>query len=186
MKRRAIVFMVVLLAAIALPAFGQEDSASVQTGSQPNDNTGIGNRGWPGRGEPLSEEKRAEIRKKIEAVRMWRLTEALKLDANTSGKLSSMLSSLDLQRREIQREQMGTLKMLKHTLDSPKPEESHIKSDLDKLEKNYHAMQQLKNSEMRSLKRLLTIEQQARYVIFQQEFMREMRGMIHGARGNGR
>ena len=32
---------------------------------------------------------------------------------------------------------------------------------------------------------MLTVEQQARYVIFQQEFRREMRGMISGARGNG-
>jgi hypothetical protein len=47
-------------------------------------------------------------------------------------------------------------------------------------------MQELKNKEMSSLKNLLTIEQQARYIIFQQEFIREMRSMIHGARGDGR
>ena len=48
-------------------------------------------------GEP-SEEKREEVRKKIEAVRIWRLTEALKLDAPTSSKLSALLSSFDQQR----------------------------------------------------------------------------------------
>jgi hypothetical protein len=47
-------------------------------------------------------------------------------------------------------------------------------------------MQELKNKEISGLKNLLTIEQQARYVIFQQEFMREMREMIHDARGDGR
>jgi hypothetical protein len=76
--------------------------------------------------------------------------------------------------------------MLQQSLKSPKREESRIKSDLEKLEKNNRAMQELKNKEMSGLKNLLTIEQQARYVIFQQEFMREMRGMIHGARGDGR
>jgi hypothetical protein len=186
MKGLATVFMFSLLAAITVPAYGQQGPASMQTGSQPNDTTGIETRGWPGRGEPLSDERRAEIRRKIETVRIWRLTEELKLDANTSAKLSSVLSSLDRQRRAIQREQMGTLNTLRRSLNSPKPEESYIKSDLDKLERNYHAMQRLKDDEMRSLKSLLTVEQQARYVIFQQEFMREMRGMIHDARGNRR
>ena len=169
-----------------LTAFGQQKAAPIQSVAQHDDDMNVINAGQSGRGEPMSEEKRAEIRKKIEVVRIWRLTEALKLDANTSAKLSSLLSSLDRQRRDIQREQMGTLKMLQQSLKSPKLEESRIKSDLDKLEKNHRAMQELRNNEMSSLKNFLTIEQQARYVIFQQEFMREMRGMIHGARGTGR
>jgi hypothetical protein len=186
MKGLTIVTMVLMLTTVTMTAFGQQRPASIQTGSQYNDDIGVENTGRPGRGEPMSDEKRAEIRIKIETIRIWRLTEALKLDANTSAKLSSLLSSLDQQRREIQREQRGTLTMLQQSLKSPKREESRIKSDLEKLEKNNRAMQELKNKEMSGLKNLLTIEQQARYVIFQQEFMREMRGMIHGARGDGR
>jgi Spy/CpxP family protein refolding chaperone len=186
MKGLTIVSMVLMLTTVTTTAFGQQGPASMQTNSQYNDGRGVENRGRPGRGEPMSDEKRTEIRKKIETVRIWRLTEALKLDANTSAKMSSLLSSLEHQRREIQREQMGTLQMLQQSLKSPQIEESRIKSDLEKLEKNNRAMQELKNKEMSGLKNLLTIEQQARYVIFQQEFMREMRGMIHGARGSGR
>jgi hypothetical protein len=44
-------------------------------------------------------------------------------------------------------------------------------------------MQELSNSEMSELKKILTIEQQAQYVIFQHEFMHEMRGMIRSAYG---
>jgi Spy/CpxP family protein refolding chaperone len=186
MKGLTIVSMVLMLTTVTMTAFGQQSPASIQTGSQYKDDMGVENSGRPGRGEPMSEEKRAEITNPTETVRIWRLTEALKLDANTSAKLSSLLSSLEQQRREIQREQMRTLNMLKQSLKSPNIEESRIKSDLDKLEKNYRAMQELKNKEMSSLKNLLTIEQQARYIIFQQEFIREMRGMIHGARGDGR
>jgi hypothetical protein len=186
MKGFCIVSMVLMLTTITMTAFGQQGPASMQTNSQYNDNRGVENLGRPGRGEPLSDERRAEIRRKIETVRIWRLTETLKLDANTGARLSSLLSSLDQQRRAIQREQAGTLIMLQQSLISPKIEESRIKSDLDKLEKNYRAMQDLKNKEMSGLKKILTIEQQGRYVIFQQEFMREMRRMIRGARGNGR
>ena len=186
MKGLAIVSVVLMLTTITMTAFGQQGPASMQTGSQYNDNRAIDNLGRPGRGEPLSDERRAEIRKKIETVRIWRLTEALKLDANTSARLSSLLSSVDQRRREIQRDQTRTLILLQQSLMSPKIEESHIKIDLDKLEQNYRAMQDLKYKEMSGLKKILTIEQQGRYVIFQQEFMREMRGMIRGARGNGR
>jgi Spy/CpxP family protein refolding chaperone len=179
-----IVLMAVLLIPVTMSAFGQQRPASSQPGGQYNDTMGVGNHGQPGRGGPLSEEKREEVRKKINAVRIWRLTETLKLDTGTSAKLSSLLSSLDHQRRDILREQTGTINILKLAVKSPKPDESKIKTSLEKLEKNRHAMQELSNSEMSELKKILTIEQQARYVIFQHEFMHEMRGMIRSAYGN--
>jgi Spy/CpxP family protein refolding chaperone len=135
-------------------------------------------------GEP-SEERREEVRKKIEAVRIWRLTEALKLDAPTSSKLSALLSSFDQQRRDIMREQMTTMRQLRHILDSPKPDESKIKTVLDRLEKNQRAMQALRDKEFGGVKEILTIEQQARFLLFQQEFRREMQGMIANARRGG-
>jgi len=182
MKGLAIVFMTVMLTAVTPAAFGQQKPAAMQSIAQQDDNMNNEVAGQSEGRKPMSEEKRAEIRKKIEAVRIWRLTEALKLDSSTNAKLSSLLSSLDRQRRDIQREQMETMRTLRQSVNSPKSNESIIKADLDKLEKNHRAMQELKNNELSGLKNILTIEQQGRYVIFQYEFMREMRGMIHGAR----
>ena len=179
-----IFLMAVLLIAFTISAFGQQRPASSQPGGQNNDTMDAGNPGQPGRGGPMSEEKREEVRKKIDAVRIWRLTETLKLDSGTSAKLSSLLSSVDHQRRNIVREQTGTINILKLAVQSPKPDESKIKISLEKLEKNRHAMQELSNSEMSELKKILTIEQQARYVVFQHDFNHEMRGMIRSAYGN--
>ncbi len=178
-----IFLMAALLTAVTMSAFGQERPASTQPGGQ-DDGPGVQNSGQPGRSGPMSEKKREEVRKKIDTIRIWRLTEALKLDANASATLSSLLSSNDHQRREILREQTGTIRILRFAVKSPKPDESQIKSCLDKLEKNHQAMQELMNNERSGLKNLLTIEQQARYVVFQHEFMREMRGMIGGAHGH--
>jgi hypothetical protein len=47
-------------------------------------------------------------------------------------------------------------------------------------------MMDLRKKELNGIKDILTIEQQARYLVFQHEFQREMRGMIAGARGQGR
>ena len=136
-------------------------------------------------GQEPSEERREEVRKKIEAVRIWRLTEALKLDAPTSSKLSALLSSFDRQRRDIMREQMTAMRDLRRMLDSPKPDEAKIKPAIERLEKNRHAMQALRDKEIGSVKEILTIEQQARFLLFQQEFRREMEGMISNARRGG-
>jgi Spy/CpxP family protein refolding chaperone len=179
-----ICLLAALLTAVTMSAFGQQRPASTQSGGKCNDIPGVENPGQRGRGGPLSEEKREEVRKKIEAVRIWRLTEALKLDANTSAKLASLLSSVDHRRREILREQTQTISILRFAVRSPKPDEPKIKASLEKLEKNHLAMQELTNSEMSGLKNILTIQQQAQYVVFQHEFMREMRGMIGGAHGN--
>ncbi len=179
-----IFLMAALLTAVTMSAFGQQKPASTQPGGQYRDTTGVQNSGQPRRGEPMSEEKREEVRKKFDAIRIWRLTEALKLDANTSAKLSSLLSSVDHQRRDILREKTTTITILKYVVKSPKPDETKIKTNLEKLEKNHYAMQELINSERNGLKNILTVEQQARYVVFQHEFMHEMRGMMGGVYDN--
>jgi Spy/CpxP family protein refolding chaperone len=185
MKAVKIIFMAALLTSVAGSAFSQQRPAAVtQPGSQYSPGAGAGNSEQPGRGEPLTDEKRDEIRKKINTVRIWRLTEALKLDAGTSAKLSSLLSSVDQRRRHILREQTGTIRTLRIVVNGPKPDEANIKTNLEKLEKNHQAMQELIKSEMIGLKNILTIEQQARYIVFQHEFMHEMRGMIGGVHGN--
>jgi len=135
--------------------------------------------------QAVSPEKREETRKKIEAVRIWRLTEELKLDSDKSAKLSSLLSSLDQKRRDIQHEQAETMRTLRQTLKAIKPDEAKLKPLLDKLEQDHRAMQELRDRELRDLKGILTTEQQARFLLFQQRFQREMREMISTVRGNG-
>ncbi len=181
-----IFLMAVLLTAFTVTAFGQQRPASIQPGGQYADDMRVENADQPGRGGPMSGKKREAVRKKIEAVRIWRLTETLKLDAGTSARLSALLSAYDLQREDLHHEQMRTMRALQLSVKSPKPDESRIRTDLEKLEKNQHAMQELITSELSGLKSILTIEQQARYFVFQHEFMREMRGMIDGTRACGR
>ena len=180
MRKRMILAMVavMVLSCATLASARQGPSAD-----RHDDTTGIDNPQTPG--EEPSEERQEEVRKKIETVRIWRLTEALKLDAPTSSKLSALLSSLDQQRWDIMRERMTAMRELRRMLGSSKPDESKIKAVLDRLEKNQHAMQALRNKETGGVKEILTIEQQARFLLFQQEFRREMQGMISNARKDG-
>ncbi|HEY6012196.1 MAG TPA: hypothetical protein VIX18_12090 [Nitrospirota bacterium] len=180
MKTIKVLILAVSLALFAMPALAQR-----QMQGNPPDPRESEFAPDPGPGNLPSEERRDEIRKKIEAIRIWRLTETLKLDTETSAKLASVLSSLDQKRRDILREQMETMRTLRETLRSAKPDEAKLKPLLERLESNHRAMQELRNREIKDLKEFLTIEQQARFLVFQQEFQREMRGIIEGARGGG-
>ncbi len=175
LKIKVVLTAAVLMFAATTASFAQQ----TPPGSPYDESTAHGRGGAP------SEEKREAIRRKIEAVRIWKLTEALKLDAATSAKLASFLGSMDQQRMGIFRDRMMTMRELRHSLKTSKPDEKSLKASLDKLEKNRRAMQELREKEMSGLKDILTTEQQARYVIFQQEFQREMREMIANARGKG-
>jgi Spy/CpxP family protein refolding chaperone len=178
----------VIFLALIITAFGAVTPVLLAQQGPPAgqyDNT-MGPENQPGRVNALSEEKREEIRKKIETVRIWRLTEKLKLDTTTSAKLASLLSSFDQQRQGIIREQMATLRELRISLKSLKPDEAKIKTALDKIQKDQHSMQELRDREYGGLKDILTIEQQARFLLFQQEFRREMQSMISNARSSNR
>lgn len=129
--------------------------------------------------------KQEEVRKKVETVRMWRLTEELKLDEKTSTRLASFLSALDEKRRVLMRERLETMRDLRALLKTGTPDEKKLKADLEKLEKGHSEMEGLEGKEISGIKDILSIEQQARYAVFQQEFRREMRGMIAEARGVG-
>ncbi len=139
----------------------------------------------PGRDGSPPNERRQEVLKKIEAVRIWRLTEALQLDEKTAAKFIPAISALDRSRRELMQTNYEIKREIRAALEAEKPDERKLKTALDKLRQNHREMMSLQDKELEAAKNHLTIEQQARYVLFQQDFRREMRGMIGQARGGG-
>jgi len=179
-----IFFMATVLTASATIAFAQQAPSKIPDHRQ-SDDMASDDSALTGPDAKLAEKKREEVIKKVEAVRIWRLTEELKLDQATAVKLSAFLSSFDQQRKTILREQVAGMKELRRTVNTSKPDEVKLKSALEKLEKNHYAMQGLREKEFNGLKDILTTEQQARFVLFQQRFQHEMRRMLEGARTGG-
>jgi hypothetical protein len=128
----------------------------------------------------LSKEKMAEIRERIDSLRMWKLTKALDLDEKTSAKLFPVLSRFDRKRSELQFALVLDLRELKIALAEKR--DAKIKEALDKLEIHYDGLQELNRQERSELKQMLAPEQQAKYVIFQIDFAKEVRKMISEAR----
>jgi len=186
-------FRILLIAAV-LATVSTEASAQqvTQSGNSPrlygsdgsNDEQAL-----PKRNPALSDKKREEIRRKIEAIRIWRLTEVLDLDAETSAKLSSLLSSMDMKRKNVMKDYTQAMRELRVSVNNTKPDETKIKTALDTIEKKHHEMENIRDQELSGIKNILTVEQQGRFLLFQHEFNHEMRKMFAGGpapmRGQG-
>src|SRR5574337_476440 len=103
------------------------------------------------RGGP-ADAKREEVRKKVEAVRVWRMTEALKLDEKTSTQLASFLSSIEEQRRSLLKANMAAMKELRASVKSEKPDERRLQAQLCKIEKIQNELVGLREKEISGIR----------------------------------
>ena len=137
--------------------------------------------GRPDGGRP-TEQQREEVRKKVEAVRLARLTETLQLDEETAAKFIPAITAIEQKRRALMKENHEAIRELKVMLHATPPDEAKLKIAIDAIEKNRHEIFSLRDKEFSAAKDSLTVTQMARYLIFNQEFQQEMRGMMEGAR----
>jgi len=159
--------MVAVLAALSLPVFAQQGPLRGPAGGPPSD------------------EQREEIRKKMEMVRIVRLTEELKLDETTAAKFIPVITALDQRRRSLMSENRHAMQELRTELSAPQPDEGRMKAVIARIEKNHREIASLREKDLQAARDNLSVSQQARYILFIQEFMREMRGMVEGVRGSG-
>jgi Spy/CpxP family protein refolding chaperone len=141
--------------------------------------------GGPGDARP-TEQQREEVRKKVEAVRLARLTEVLQLDEKTAAKFIPAVTAIDQKRRTLVKENQETLRELKIMLHAAPPDEAKLKVAIAAIDKNRREIFSLRDKEFAVAKDNLTVTQMARYILFNQEFQQEMRGMVEGARGSRR
>ena len=131
--------------------------------------------------KPPTKEQKEKVRQRIETLRMWKLTKDLDLDEKTSAQLFPLLNRYDKKRAEMEQAMQQSIKELRESLREKR--EGQLRDILERLEQSHKSMQGLRDAEWEELKKILTLEQQARYVIFLQEFDREMRRIITEARG---
>jgi Spy/CpxP family protein refolding chaperone len=136
-------------------------------------------------GGPPSDEQREEVRKKMEVVRMSRLTEELKLDEKTAARFIPIITALNQKRRALMKENRHAMQELRTELNATQPDEVRMRTAIGRIEKNQREIASLREKELQAARENLSVAQQARYMLFNQEFVREMRGMMEGARGSG-
>ena len=120
------------------------------------------------------------IEKKIESLRMWKVTQALDLDEKGSAALFPLLNEFNKRRVAAERAMQQNVHGLKKALTGKAAGE--LPGLLDEIEKMHRELQKVKDDERAAIKKVLSVEQQAKYVLFQLDFEREIRKLIEEAR----
>jgi len=134
--------------------------------------------------KPPTKQQRERVRKRIETLKMWKLTGALDLDEATSEKVFPILNKYDKRKAEIHQNLREGTRSLKQSLSENRTE--GLQNILADLEENHKALQSINNEEWAEMKKVLTIEQQARFILFRQEFDREVHRLITDAKDGRR
>lgn len=118
----------------------------------------------------------------IEKVRIYKLTEELDLSEEQITKFFPRLKEMRKNEQEFHKQRGEIIQELKEILKA-KVDEQKIVKLLNKLQELQKKRIESQLREMEEIRQILTPEQQARFIIFQEEFEREIRDMIREIRG---
>jgi len=130
--------------------------------------------------QPPKKEQRDRVRQRIETLKMWKLTRALDIDEATSAKLFPILNRYDKKKAEIHNNLKEGMRELKQSLRENRTE--GLQNTLAMLEENHKALKGINDEEWTEMKKILTVEQQAKFIIFRHEFDREVRKLVADAK----
>lgn len=130
--------------------------------------------------KPPTKQQRDRVRKRIETLKMWKLTKALDLDEASSAKIFPVLNRYDKKKAEIHQNIREGMREMRKSLKENKT--GGLKNTLAMLEEKHRALQNINDEEWAELKKVLTVEQQAKLILFRHEFDREVHKLIADAK----
>jgi len=132
--------------------------------------------------EDLPGDRRERVMKRIEMMRMWKMTEDLNLTEREGSVLFPFLRGLEEERRGLDKERGRAMRELRATMRGENPDYVVINELLERIERARAELRRLDDREFEKVRDLLNPEQVARYIIFKQDFDRDIRDVIFRAR----
>lgn len=129
---------------------------------------------------PPSKKQIERTRKRVETLKMWKLTKILDLDEQKASKFFPVLSEYDKKRLTAAHEMRKDMKKLRAYADTANPDE--LRNIIRRVENNHRRLQRIDNEEMERLRDILTARDLAKFIIFRQDFDREMKKIIEKVR----
>lgn len=117
-----------------------------------------------------------QARELLEKIKAERMQKALVLDEKTAGHVAEIAKRYDQQRFELRKKTRDDLQALRKALNEKN--DAEIRTALERAEQTHQAFCTLHLEEQAELKKVLTPEQMAKYLLFQAAFMKEMREKI--------
>jgi hypothetical protein len=126
--------------------------------------------------KPPSKEQLERIRKKVETLKMWRLTKSLDLDESTAAKLFPMMNRYDKERLTVERNMRENMRKLRRSVDTA--HEKELRDIMKRLNKNHRKLQEINSEEVQRIGKILSARDMAKFMLFKQDFNREMKRRI--------
>jgi hypothetical protein len=111
------------------------------------------------------ERLRNEVLDQMRAMRMWKLTETLKLDQATAAKVFPLLAQYDERSKQIGAERVEIAKEVHREVRSGKPDEAKLRVAIDRLLANQAKRHALDDERFKALRTALTPLQQAQLLL---------------------
>jgi Spy/CpxP family protein refolding chaperone len=127
------------------------------------------------------EKLRDQIFDQLRAERMWKLTDALKLDEATAAKLFPLLSKYDEQERNLGRERGETHRELRAATEAPNPDIGRVDALIDKLIALRGRRHDLEVEKLGALRKVLKPLQMAKLMMLVPRLDESFRRRIHDA-----
>jgi len=133
----------------------------------------------------IDREKREEVYEKIRMLRMLRMAEYMDLDTETALRLSEELKKYDDRQKELMKEGRELLSNLKDAVEKNAPE-SEISPIIAKIKVNMDKQHSLRKEKLESVKNVLNVQQQAKFILFEVQFKKRMTELARKAFGRKR
>jgi Spy/CpxP family protein refolding chaperone len=144
--------------------------------------SGKAHRAEAGTGRKANEEQlRDQIFDQMRADRMWKLTDALKLDEATAARVFPLLSKYDDQERTLGQDRAQAFRELRQAIEAAAPDGARINTLVDRLIALRARRQALGTEKTRELRKMLTPVQMAKLMIITPRLEEGFRQRIHDA-----
>ena len=128
---------------------------------------------------PFPEEgKRERLREEIETMKMWKMLEVLDLTDEQSNDFLPAWRELQKAQKDFRERREELLKSLEAVLGEEKPDEGKIRNILGQLEKERSRFDEVQQRFRQKAKEVLTLEQQAKLLLFEDRFEKRMMEII--------
>lgn len=123
-----------------------------------------------------------DTRDMIEDLRIVRMTKELNLTDQQLSKILPKMREIEAARREFHQKRMGLIKGLDDQLNAKAPEKD-LQAKLSEMDRLENDFQSKERETRKTMLGQLSVEQQARFFVFQEKFEREIRELIRDIKG---
>jgi hypothetical protein len=116
-----------------------------------------------------------QVRKKVEALRAWQLSEVLNMDEETSSRLFPAMREADQERWNLESRNRQLVREMSQSLEGRNPDPQKIDKILDELQSNRRELVRSEERHLERVRQILSPEDTARYLMFQVKFQKEIK-----------